>query len=89
MPDNRMSLLCLLHELIEVMLTEHSGIREEDIQAWDIAFEKRCPGNTANAGDEEDCPCRDAHLVAEGVERIMSSLLGVHWKKYTEAADNV
>lgn len=89
MPDNRMSLLCLLHELVEVMLTEHNGIKEEDIQAWDIAYEKKNPGNTASAGDEEDCPCRDAHLVAEGFERIMANLLGVQWKKYSEAAENI
>ena len=89
LPDNRMSILLLIHELIEVLAAEHKGIPEPVTQAWDIAFEKRCPGSTAQAGDEDDCPIREQHLLAEGIERIMAVVFGVSWKQYGLECDKL
>jgi hypothetical protein len=86
--NNRMELLVVIHELIEVLLTEFRGISEKEISDFDIAFEEaREPGNFDEPGDDPEAPYRDEHCIATGVERLMASLLKVDWKAYEQSCN--
>ena len=86
--DNRMSMLVLIHELIEVLLTEHRDIKEEDISGFDIEFEKkRKKNNTDEPGDDKNAPYRAEHCIATSVERLMAALLNVPWVDYDKSCN--
>jgi hypothetical protein len=86
--DVRMNMLVLIHELVEVVLTENAGIPEPDIMAFDIGFEAtRSLGNLDEPGDDVRAPYSKQHGIATGIERIVAAVLGVNWKEY-EAACN-
>jgi hypothetical protein len=86
--DTRMNLLVLIHELIEVSLTEHAEIPETSITIFDEQFEAvRVPGNIDEPGDSKNAPYKKQHCIATAVERMMCALLDVDWADY-EAACN-
>jgi hypothetical protein len=86
---NLMAHLVALHEYVEVLLTEHRGIKESDISAFDIDFEKRHENDSAEPGDDPAAPYVKEHCFATGIERLMCSELGISWEKYSEAVDNL
>ena len=78
--------LVALHELVEVKLCIARGIRQEDVDAFDIAFEeRRKEGNEDEPGDDPEAPYRREHFFATNVERLMADQLGVDWKAYGDA----
>jgi hypothetical protein len=86
LPTNKMALLVLIHELVEVLLTEDRGIKEKDISAFDKEYEANRPeGNVDEPGDDCEAPYKREHCMATGIERIMASLLGVDWLDYDQA----
>ena len=86
--DFRMNMLVLIHELVEVVLTEHAGIPEPDIMAFDMAFEKERPrNNLEEPGDCKLAPYYREHQMASCVEKLVACFLQVNWKEY-EAACN-
>jgi hypothetical protein len=88
--DNKKELLVMVHELIEVILTEESGVSEESITKFDIEFEKnRKPGNLDEPGDDPDSPYRVQHAIATSVERMMCALIGVDWKQYEKTCNQI
>lgn len=88
--DNRYELLVAIHELIEMILTEHYGIPEEEITRFDIAFEKnRKEGDLSEPGDDENSPYKNPHGIASAVERMMCTLMYCDWKKYEKACNAV
>jgi len=90
MPDNRHELLVIVHELIEVMLTENAEISESIISSFDKDFEvKRADGNTDEPGDDSRAPYKKQHCLATGIERIMAFTLGVDWKEYERACNEL
>jgi hypothetical protein len=90
MNRNEQELLVFFHEAVEVALTEHRGIKEEDISSFDILFEKdRSPGNEDEPGDDEHAPYRREHCTATAVERLMCSELLQSWSKYDQECDRV
>lgn len=78
--------LVVLHELIEIILTEHKGIKEPDIMAFDVQFEKEREEGLHSEDDEpgEDprAPYRKEHVLAEALERVVANELGVVWNDY-------
>lgn len=86
LPTNKMELLVMIHELIEVILTEDRGIKEKDISDFDKKYEANRPeGNVDEPGDDCEAPYKREHCMATGIERIMASLLGVDWLDYDQA----
>lgn len=80
--------LVALHEQVEYFLVKKSGIKIEDIDAFDIAFEiQREKGlhTDEEPGDDKRAPYYFQHQVATGIERIVAALLGVDWEAYGEA----
>lgn len=80
--------LVCLHEFIEQYLLKKRGISELDVQDFDIAFEKeRAEGKWdeyAEPGDDPRAPYRTEHFIAEAVERIVASFIGVDWRQHCE-----
>ena len=78
--------LVAIHELVETLLCEHRGIKEEDIADFDIKFEEnRKEGNEDEPGDDDAAMYRAEHLFATGIEKLMASELGVNWNAYSKA----
>ena len=83
MSDWRYEFLVGLHELVEVALCKYSGVTQQEVDDFDIVFEKnRSEGNTDEPGDDSEAPYRIQHGIATGVERIAAAFLGVDWNKY-------
>lgn len=69
-----------IHELVESYLCRKRGIKEEDITAFDIAFEEK--NIDEEPGDQPDAPYRNEHRVATIIEQILCHELGWHWCDY-------
>lgn len=78
--------LVALHELIEIILTEKKGIKEPDIMAFDVQFEKEreegLHGEDDEPGEAPNSPYRKEHVLAECLERVVANELGVIWDEY-------
>lgn len=80
--------LVAVHELIEWYLTQKRGIEEEDITAFDTAYESRRPeGDTSEPGDSPDAPYRKEHQFATEIEKRLAEELGVQWEEYDKAVN--
>lgn len=83
--DRRSVFLVLIHELIEQFLTEERGIKEEDIMAFDLEFEKnRKEGDLSEPGDSVDAPYKNEHRFAENIERQIAHEIGYVWNEYEQ-----
>lgn len=73
--------LIVCHELIEQRLTEHRGIKEEDIDKFDyMVLHTRPEAN--EPGDEPDAPYYCEHRFAENIERLIAAELGIDFNDY-------
>ena len=83
--DWRKEMLIALHELVEVLKCKHDGVTQEQVDRFDIDFEKaRQDGNDDEPGDDPKAPYVKQHCLATGIERVMAAELGVSWKEYEE-----
>lgn len=82
MCDWRYEALVLIHELIEMFLTRHHGIKWEWIDAFDMAHPE-----LDDPGADPRAPYHREHLAATRIEKLLALLLGVKWSEY-EAAFN-
>lgn len=90
MSDWRYEFLVIAHELIEVYICKHDGVKEKAVDRFDIAFEKkRKLGNNDEPGDDKKAPYRKQHCIATGVERILAGLLGVCWNDYADEIESL
>jgi hypothetical protein len=76
--------LVFLHEIVEKQLARKMGVTEQMIDAWDLAHE-----DEEEPGAMEGCPYREAHLIAEGIERAVAVKLGVDWAHYEKTCQAV
>ncbi len=86
MPDERMSFLVALHEMVEAYLCEQRGIAEPDITAWDKAVPDDSP-YADDPGHDPAAPYHKEHVFAECVERLVARELGVNWPEYEAACE--
>ena len=85
MSDWRYEALVAFHELCEVLICKWKGIRQEDVDAFDQAFEaQRKPGEVDEPGDDPSAPYHFEHAVASACERVLAVALGVNWKEYDD-----
>ncbi len=85
--DYRMELAVLVHEIVEDYLCKHRGIKEQDIMAFDLMFEKeREEGKWKDEepGDDPRAIYHDPHQIATVIERILISYFGINWKDYDD-----
>jgi hypothetical protein len=80
--------LIMIHELVEITMTEFHGVTEEDIQAHDEMFGKEQEAGLhspeAEPGDDPRSPYRIEHQTSETVERMILSALGLSFTEYDE-----
>ncbi len=75
--------LVLLHELVEKILVDARGIKDSDIDAFDMAFEAARPdGNDEEPGWDTRAPYHKEHVFAEKLERLLAEELGIDWTQY-------
>jgi hypothetical protein len=90
MPNYKMQLLILVHELIEVLLTEEHNIPESLITKFDVGYEEaRQLGDLSEPGDCSMAPYKNEHCFATGIERLMCSMLNVDWLEYEAACNSM
>lgn len=90
MNDKRYSFLVFIHELIEWFLVDREGIKIDDIDAFDIEYEKnRKPGDVSEPGNDPKAPYYKQHQIATLVERVLASLIGVDWEEYDKEVVNL
>jgi len=76
--------LIAMHELIEKQFARKLGISEQTIDAWDLAHEEE-----EEPGAMLECPYREAHMMAEAIERVLATKLGVDWEHYAKTIRSV
>ena len=78
--------LVALHELVEVKLCQSRGITQEQVDKFDIEYEKQREKSltldVSEPGDSKLAPYRREHCAATGIERIAASELNVCWADY-------
>ena len=84
LPDWRHSMLICFHELAELILTKNNGVKEEDITAFDKAFK-----GEGEPGDDPQSPYFHEHQIATRFEKKLCKILGIRWKEYENAVNNL
>lgn len=86
--------LVAVHELIEALLCNFKGIKEEDVTKFDEKFEKmrseypdiigdREPGN------EEAAPYEHEHRMSSQVEKWLAVSCGIDWDQYEKTLNTL
>lgn len=82
----RYNFLVARHEMDEAALCMWRGVRQEEVDAYDFS-------NPDAGGDSfsesMNAPYYTEHCDALAAEWVMSRLLGVRWKKYSDALQNL
>lgn len=90
MQNWKYEILVFIHELVEWALVLAAGISVHEIDEFDKQFEaKRSEGNVDEPGDDPSAPYHVQHCIATGVERIVAGILGVSWKQYDAAVNDL
>lgn len=86
LPNEDMTFLIAVHELVEAYLCERAGVTQEQVDEFDLSFD---PENSAGIepGDAETSPYRLQHQAAESIERHLAQILGVDWNLYQREVD--
>ncbi|MDP2676253.1 MAG: hypothetical protein Q8O83_01020 [bacterium] len=89
--DPDYNFLILVHELIELYLTQRRGIPEPKIKKFDEWFQReKTKGRFRRfkgGASLKLSPYRREHLFALKIEKLLAKELGKNWKKYDEAVD--
>lgn len=77
--------LVALHEIVEAILCEAKGVSQEDVDRFDMAYERaRKDGDTSEPGDHPGAPYHEQHVVADLVERLVAFHAGVSWFEHEQ-----
>lgn len=84
--DEYCQLAIAIHEIVEWYLLKKKGIKEPDVMAFDIQFEKEVlegkHKDIEGPGDHPDAPYKNEHRFAENIERQIILGLGMDWFEY-------
>lgn len=83
--DANMNALVLLHEFVEYLLCTADGVTQEEVDEYDM--ENQDAQDEEELGENEDAPYHRQHMIADGVERIVASVMEVPWLDYSETVD--
>ena len=81
------ALLVGIHEAIEVILCREHGVKEVDVDAFDIEFNRTHDLSEEEPGEDPKAPYFKEHAVADVVERLLALHAGVPWKEYEDRID--
>jgi hypothetical protein len=74
--------LIALHELVEYYLCKKRGVKESDVDEFDMGFT-----GSGEPGDDKAAPYYDEHQTATLVEKAMAETLGIDWNLYGKVVD--
>lgn len=84
--DWRREVLLGIHEAVEAIMCKHNGVTQQQVDAFDIEYDKTHTFDV-NAGDDPAAPYAREHCFATAIERILCAELDVNWLEYdTELA---
>lgn len=91
MSDWRREMLVAVHELVEVLTCKNDGVSQEEVDKFDIEFEKNRPEGDVESepGDEPNAPYVNQHCLATGIERILAQQWGVKWNEYADEIESL
>lgn len=90
MQNDDYAFLIMVHELVEAYLCTKRGIKEEDVSAFDVEFEKnRKEDDVSEPGDADNAPYRKEHQFATSVEKLIAQELDVDWDEYDNKVTNL
>lgn len=77
------------HERIEEHLTRRRGLKEPDIMAFDLMWEKEREAGAHDPSEEPGhdprAPYHREHVLAENIERMLAHAMGISWPVYENA----
>jgi hypothetical protein len=76
--------LIALHEMVEYYLCKKHGVKESDVDEFDMGFT-----GSGEPGDDKSAPYYDEHQTATLVEKAMAETLGVDWDEYGKIVDAI
>ena len=71
-----------IHELIEAFLCKEFGIKEEDVDKFDLMHQDH-----PDPGSLPEAPYYRQHLIATIIEQILAHELEISWDTYEEAIE--
>lgn len=78
----------VVHELVEFLTCWSAGVKQEDVDDFDMEFEgRRELGDLSEPGDDPRAPYVRQHCFATGIERLLVSELGLAWREYEATID--
>lgn len=81
-PDTSKQLV-ILHELAEVIMCQAEGITQEQVDAFDMEYEKRRqPGDKSEPGANVLSPYFAQHTTATEIEVMVAKQMGVDWEEH-------
>jgi len=84
--DPKHQALVLIHEIVEMFLTEANGVSWEEIDK----FDKTGGGKDhPDPGTLKSAPYHNEHMLATQIEKRVAKMLGVDWKEYNQSLDSL
>lgn len=98
MGDWRYEYLVMYHEQTEAMWCKFHGVAEEDVAAFDIAYEEcqrlglpapcGCPSDLEDGpGADPHAPYHEGHMLANFCEHVVAASIGVNLDEYDRAVE--
>ena len=80
-----------IHEFTEKFLCDHDGVSNDEIDAFDIQFEKDreagLHGQDDEPGDDPRAPYHRQHCYATAVERMLCAAMNISWDSHCYACE--
>lgn len=85
MSDWRYEIALAFHEAFEACLCKNNGVKQQDVDKFDMEYDKAHPDRPdLNAGDETDAPYVAEHNYATIVDRLFIGACGLKRKPYDD-----
>jgi hypothetical protein len=85
-----MNMLVAIHELVEAVGCLHGGIKQIDVDNFDIEYENsRPPGDVSEPGDCPKAPYHKQHMFASFIERAMALEFKMDWDNYEKVLNDL
>ena len=85
--DYKMDFLLSIHEYVEAVLCYFQGIAEESVDKFDLGWVEH--DDITEPGDDPATPYHRQHRIADVIERLIATELGVDWASYEKTLDNL
>lgn len=89
--DWRREMLVAVHELVEVLTCKYDGVTQEQVDEFDMEYEKNRAKDDVESepGDDPKAPYVNQHCLATGIERILAQQWGVKWNEYADEIESM